>query len=282
MVAANEAKKRNSTADSLHPCKFTSSMLVLFFVLAFLFTWAVLIPALALAPEEYQIALITFAAFGPFVSAMVTIQLHWGWTGVRRWLRQVFTSRISVPVFLAGMIVIPVAIGVSQYGLFRTLGGEHDFSAAVPWYLYLVYLLPTALLGGGNEEPGWRGFALPALLERMHPIGAAVLLGGVHAAWHLPLMGLYDTTFGWFLFNVIPLTFLLNWFYLKSRGSVIPVMLLHAGTNVVGSFFPTPTDVLGGFGTNMFMRGTVYWVIAIVLVISTKGMLGYESPDSQS
>ena len=65
--------------------------------------------------------------------------------------------------------------------------------------------------------------------------------------------------------------------YLKSRGSVIPVMLLHAGTNAIGNFVPTPLVVHGGFGTEMVLRGSVYWVMAIVIVILTKGRLGADS-----
>ena len=121
---------------------------------------------------------------------------------------------------------------------------------------------------------------VPALLERLHPVLAAAVLGVIHSAWHLPLMGHYDTTFGWFLFDVIPLTFVLNWFYLKSRKSAIPVMLLHAGTNVISSFVPTPMDVLGGLGTYMLLRGLVYWGMAITLVVVTKGRLGWNSADS--
>jgi membrane protease YdiL (CAAX protease family) len=82
------------------------------------------------------------------------------------------------------------------------------------------------------------------------------------------------------LFNVIPLTVVLNWFYLKSRGSVIPVMLLHASTNVIDNFVPTPMVVLGGFGTAWVLRGLVYWAMAIVLVILTKGRLGRETTDT--
>ena len=93
------------------------------------------------------------------------------------------------------------------------------------------------------------------------------------------MMNAYDTTFGWFLFNAIPLTVIFNWFYLKSRGSVIPVMLLHAGTNAIGNYIPTPVVVLGGLGTDMFLRGSVYWVMAIVLVVMTKGRLGADSND---
>ena len=57
-------------------------------------------------------------------------------------------------------------------------------------------------------------------------------------------------------------------------------MLLHAGTNVIGSFLPTPMDVLGGLGTYMFLRGFVYWGIAIALIIVTKGRLGWDSTDA--
>jgi len=53
-------------------------------------------------------------------------------------------------------------------------------------------------------------------------------------------------------------------------------MLLHAGTNVIGDFFPTPIVLLNGLGTYMVLRGIVYWVIAIALIVITKGRLGYD------
>jgi len=194
-----------------HQFQYTPHMLVLYFALAFAITWVILIPALATVSEDQQILFIVPAAFGPFLSAMITIWTSKGWAELRQWLRQVFTLRIPVILYLAGAFFLPIGIGVLQYGLYRVLGGEPDFSTAIPWYLYLLYLVLTALLTGGNEEPGWRGFALPALLERFHPVLAAIILGVIHAAWHLPLMSHYDTTFGWFLFDVIPLTFMLNW-----------------------------------------------------------------------
>jgi len=252
-------------------------MLVLYFVLAFGITWAVLIPALSSVPEGGLTPFFILAAFGPFLAAIITMWVGRGGAELRRWLAQIFKLRIPVVLYLAGAFFLPMAMGVLHFGLYGALGGTPDFSTAIPWYFYLLYLLPTALLTGGNEEPGWRGFALPALLERMHPLWATLILGIAHSAWHLPLMSYYDTTFGWYLFNVLPLTVILNWLYLKSRGSVIPVMLLHAGTNVIGSFLPTPEDVLDGLGTYMFLRGAVYWGMAIVLLIATRGRLGYES-----
>ena len=257
--------------------RYTLRMLVLYFVLTFVITWGILIPTLSLVPEDRQLLWIIFSAFGPFLAAVITIWTGKGRTALHQWLHQVFRQRIPVILYLAGAFFLPFVIGVLHYGLYGFLGGEPDFSKALPWYLYPVNLLFVTLLTGGNEEPGWRGFALPALLERFHPMLAALILGTIHAAWHLPFLSQYGTTFGWYLFNLIPLTVVLNWFYLKSRKSVVPVMLLHASTNVIGNLIPTPMVVLGGLGTYMVLRGLVYWAMAIVIVVLTRGRLGYQS-----
>lgn len=254
----------------------TPPMFILFFILAFAITWAVIIPGLSLVPEDSQLLLFSIAAFGPFFSAVIVIWIHAGRSALGVWLKRIFKFRISIILYLSGTFLLPIGIGVLHFGLYRILGGEPDFSNAIPWYLYLVYLIPTALLTGGNEEPGWRGFALPALLKWFHPINATLILGVIHGAWHLPMMSHYDTEFIWYLFNIIPLTFIFNWLYLKSHQCVIPVMLFHAGTNVIGSFIPAPTDVLDGFGTFMVLRGIVYWGLAVIIVVLTKGNLGYK------
>jgi membrane protease YdiL (CAAX protease family) len=199
-----------------------------------------------------------------------------GKKSLTQWLRKVFNPRVPFLLYLAGALLLPLVFGGLHFLLYRALGGTVDFSAASPWYTYPAYLIPTALLTGGNEEPGWRGFALPGLLQWFHPIITALILGLIHAAWHLPLLNHYQTTFGIYAFNVIGLTFLLNWFYMKSKGSIFPVMLLHAATNVVGEFIPMPMELLGGTAIFMVLRGTVYWAIAVTLIVITKGRLGCE------
>jgi hypothetical protein len=54
-------------------------------------------------------------------------------------------------------------------------------------------------------------------------------------------------------------------------------MLFHASTNVISSFIPTAQDVLGGFDDYMVLRGAVYWIMAIVILVLTKGRLGYNA-----
>jgi len=254
--------------------------IILFFVLTFLITWSFLIPW-ANGPRSGDSLALPCAGYGPFLAAVIVIWISKGRTELRHWVVKAFRLRIPVILYLAGAFFLPFVVGSLQYGLYRVLGGEPDFSTANPWDLYVANLVLVFLLYGGNEEPGWRGFALPALLERFHPLLATLVLGVIHSAWHLPMLNHYGTTFGWYLFNVIPLTAIFNWFYLKSRRSVIPVMLLHAGTNVIANFIPTPMAVLGGLGTEIFLRGLVYWAMAIVLVILTKGRLGADSNNTQ-
>lgn len=40
--------------------------------------------------------------------------------------------------------------------------------------------------GTVQEEPGWRGFALPRMQRPMHPVSATVGLVVVHTFWHAP------------------------------------------------------------------------------------------------
>ena len=250
-------------------------MLILYFVLTFLISWVVWSPTLLGAPEGLDIPLVSLGAFGPFIAACIVIRAGKRQGGIKGWLGEMFAARGRVLAILAGAFVLPIAVGGLHFALYRALGGRPDFSGAWPWFAYLIALIPTALLTGGNEEPGWRGFALPELVGRFHPVAAALILGAVHSLWHLPLMGRYDTSFGIYLFNLLGLTFILNWLYFRSRGCIIPVMLFHAGTNVIGSFLPAPDDVLGGAGSFMLLRGIVYWAAAIVLLIATRGTLGY-------
>lgn len=240
-----------------------------YFALAIIWTWAFLIPAVKITNDTHRTLMIIVAAYGPFLAAMATIRVFEGKEKLRGWLKTIFRFKIPVVLYLAGAFLIPILIGSLHYLTYRIVGGIPNPGSAEPWFMYLFALIPTALLTGGNEEPGWRGYALPVLNRLTSPLLAGLILGLVHSLWHLPMMENYQTNIFWYAFNLIPLTFLFNWFYQRSRGSIWPVMLFHAGTNVIGAFMPTPLNVLGGWGDGTVLRGIVYWIMLIVLIAVT-------------
>lgn len=242
----------------------------LYVFLTFVWTWSFLYLSQSYSSETQRTLLIIVAAFGPFLSAVITMWIFEGRADLRKWLRSIFRFRTPIYLYLAGAFFIPLLIGSLQYLIYRLLGGSPGFPGAEPWYTYLGYLIPTAMLTGGNEEPGWRGYALPVLNRLTTPLAAGLILGVIHSLWHLPLMSQYGTNMIYYMFNLVPLTFLFNWFYEKSRGSIWPVMLFHAGTNVIGRYMPVQANVLGSWGDETVLRGLVYWIMALVLFAFTR------------
>lgn len=77
---------------------------------------------------------------------------------------------------------------------------------------------------------------------------------------------------------VVPLSIITTWLTLKSGGSVIPAMLFHGGGNVYSPLFPMETISVGSVVLDFIaLKGIVYAAIAIVLIVVTKGRLGFRT-----
>lgn len=127
-----------------------------------------------------------------------------------------------------------------------------------------LQLLPAALVfavtvffgGPLGEEPGWRGWLLPALLPGRSPLLASLLVGLLWGVWHLPLhlRGIYDDTSGSGLSGILVrlaasclLAVLLTVVSLQARGSLPLLVLAHASVNNSSGYWlpiTTATTVL--------------------------------------
>jgi membrane protease YdiL (CAAX protease family) len=168
-----------------------------------------------------------------------------------------------------------------------SLGGQSGVALSTDWLLYFAYLIPTALLSGGNEEPGWRGYITPVLLDRFNLILSHVIVGTFWALWHIPLYlqngwGGDDQPIVWLIIYCIPLSMILTWLFYRSRRSVLPVMLFHAGSNVVFRYFPMETQIFDNLKDEFtVIKAVVYGLIAIALLTATKGTLGYRKKETE-
>jgi membrane protease YdiL (CAAX protease family) len=165
-----------------------------------------------------------------------------------------------------------------------------------------------ALIGRGNEKPGWRGLALPKLQERYTPVSATLTLGVVWALWHLPLLSTGTTEFhglasfvelapttGVRTLNIVGVAFVLTWIYRESKasasgrdpeavhnttGSVLLAIIAHTGFNTANStLVPHPLEAIsaGDSTTILVVTTVVLWVVVAVLFVATRGQFGYES-----
>ena len=275
--------------------KKTKRMLILFFVLAYAIIWVVLLPILLLPQRAEQLDfLLMVAAYAPFLAALITTLVYEGRSGLWKWLKSVFKWRIPFWWYLVGGVLINFLFVALHIGLYILLGGHIVLAGGdPPWYSYLVTFPIIVLINfpfgsGLGEEAGWRGFALPKLLERFSPVTASIILGVLWGFWHTPalLMSSWEgSSQGLLLFvYVIPLTMIMTWVYCKSRGSAIPVMLMHTGGNLYGSMLTSSlimeTVLVDSPGLDFTILKTIYYTaVAVILLIVTKGRLGYSGKE---
>ena len=118
-----------------------------------------------------------------------------------------------------------------------------DFLARLPAWHHLLFLLPVILVtdtGPLGEEFGWRGFALPRLLQRQRPLAAALILGVIWWAWHLPTffipaLSQSRLSIAIFLVNTVALSVIMTWLYQRTRGDLLLMILVHLAANYCGA-----------------------------------------------
>ncbi len=137
-------------------------------------------PGAASSPSR---ALHYVAAFGPSLAGLIMAGRIEGRTGLRRMLARTVPTRSGLPWYAVVLIGFPAVNLVAAWLL------APQFLATLPSWDRLLYRLPLTLVvdtGPLGEEFGWRGFALPRLLQRWRPLPAALILGAIWWAWHLP------------------------------------------------------------------------------------------------
>ncbi|MGJ3509833.1 CPBP family intramembrane glutamic endopeptidase [Enemella sp. A6] len=213
---------------------------------------------------------------GPFAAALLMTRITEGRDGRRRFWRRIVQWRAHPGWYVLALLIIPVATGLGYL-----LGSGAEGGSGGPAALgllagtYLMYLIG----GPFQEEPGWRGFALPRLQQRLHPVAAAFVLGVIHCCWHAPLFltDEWDTArqdpsqYAAYFLLVVSLSFVLSWLANGSRGSVLLVILGHNSLNwaLYGTETLTGREVVSNWPAAIGLA-----VLAVIAVVVTRGRLG--------
>ncbi len=253
--------------------KILKAPVISFFILAYLISWLFWLPLLFMGSESGGLFmfLLIVGGQGPFAAAIIISKLMGDFKGFTRLL---LMWRISFKWYLAAL-ALPVLISIVAYGVFVTIGGTPMLPPETPpLYVYPLLLLFVMFLGGGLEEPGWRGFALPMLLKRHTPFLASIFIGIVWAIWHLPLFfaplsSQFGLPFGWYFLNALALSVIFTWLFLKSDGSTVTAIVLHGGVNAALTFYPGMSNITTTWGTLPFYAPITIgsWLIAGLLLV---------------
>lgn len=262
-----------------------------FFALTYFWSWSVWF-LVALAPQGLagQIGLYV-GTFGPAIAAAVMTKIQYG--SFRDWARRIIAWRVA-PKWYLFVFGFPMLFALSVTAVHTLSGNSIDPTLLVerlPEYLPLLAF--TMIFGGGNEEPGWRGFALDSLQCRFGPIRATLLLGLIWALWHLPLLIANPTaTHGstsWAsllltslvtLVSIILYSFWYTWLYNRTR-SILLCILLHASFNTSNMLLILlPQSAVQGatYQTLLWISvGTLLFSV-MTLIVTTRGHLGQQHP----
>ena len=232
--------------------------LPLFFVLAFLLSWLAW-PLVILNPESSPLL-----PFGPLIAAAVVAAL----SGRLRELFGQLGRWRSAPRWYLAAVLVPVAVTALAAVVTVAAGGSASAGPGLPgWAQVAATFLSTVVLVGLFEEVGWRGFALPRLQQRMSGRRAALLLGVIWAAWHLPEL-VSDPTGQrpviQFLVLVVAQSVFLSWLYNGSAAGLPLVIISHATVDTAARFVLPPFAASSPQLVWWSLAGL--WVVAAVIV----------------
>ncbi len=278
-----------TTQTSNNP--FVRRPLLAYFVLAYAFLWLYylgIVPLLLgllrldMRSSDWLSALLTvIAGWTPALAAAIVTGACDGTGGVRRLFGMFFHFRLPARWYLAALL--PALLAIAAGGLYHVLGGAAAAGAALSPATW-AFVLCSGLLGAATgEEPGWRGFALPRLLQKYNPLTASLLLSAVWSGFHLPvlfargLMGL-DLLIYLLVYLVynFSLTALMTWIFLRTPASLVPMVLAHFTANV------TPVVMVAGLGLGqeipVFYVTTGLSFITILLIWAKGGFVRQTKP----
>lgn len=239
-----------------------------FVVLTFALSWTLWFASGVTRPAGPNTVLFLLGVFAPGIVALGLTALAGGRAAVVALLRRLVDWEVPARWYLFA-ISFMVAIKLSAALVHRVaFGAWPAFGQDSLPLMIAAALLSTATGGQAGEELGWRGYALPRLAVRFGLGPASVLLGVIWAVWHLPLFfapvgDTFGQSFPLYFLQVIALSVTIAWLYSNTRGSLLPVMLLHAAVNNTKDIVPSVDT--GATNPWALSHSSIAWVTVTLL-----------------
>ncbi len=224
-----------------------------FFLVTFIWSWLIWAPLILSShsiipvPDKLlsiiTIPVIMVGVFGPLAGALFALHKEKGKDSAKKYLKSFFDFRLGWKAYFIPILIFGGSSFIAWF--LPELFGEERLQMILPSvWLFVPYLLIMILLGGGQEEFGWRGYALPLLEAKLGIWSSNIILGIIHAFWHLPLWFIKGTSqsymnFGGFILLIVGYSFILSWIRIISGNRPFSGLYAHGLANAFIPFMPT-------------------------------------------
>jgi uncharacterized protein len=277
------AKTRNNPMAAFNRTQksfITRRPLLSYFVLSYALFWLALVLFITVVTTSglkmdslptWAMPLIQISgSWMPTVAALIVTGKTEGRSGVKRLLLRFAQFRLPSRWYFAALL--PFGLAFATAGIYKLGGGAASGGVTLSLSFWVGLIAINLFTGATGEESGWRGFALPRLLEKYGPLKAGILVGLAWNFWHLPLW--FTSGFSslnlveyilFFSVAIISLAVLMTWIFCKTPNSLIPMAITHfsfnAGFSLIG-----PQGL--GLGSNLALMG----ILATLLLVSAIGV----------
>ena len=245
------------------------SPLIFFILIAFLIG----IPALYISTLQVsvgiQLLLFLLGSYGVGIAAFITLRSFHLTKESDELVTRLKTWRNSPANYL-------ISIGISTVIWLLTALIVYFLGTTINASWIALAAFPIIFITNLGEEIGWRGFALPQLLKSYQPLNASIILGIVWGVFHFPLYWQRPLFAILFLAFTPALSIIITWLFLKSKGSILLITLVHATYNAwVQVFLTTNGELI------MAVSVGVSWMF-VILLLTRYGVRLSNSPGSLS
>ena len=229
-----------------------------FFIITYVWSWIIWLPFVLPSFGLYEMTetlqglvmpALMLGAFGPLAAALILTYREGGLKAIKAYFKRCLNFRMK-PIYY--VIAVVLALGITAlahysaniFGMDALPNNLIPEEISIPIYILIVpYMIMMFLVGGGQEEFGWRGYAQDPLQDRYGIIIGSLILGLLWGLWHSPLWLIQNEGHSYYPLIAF-LIFTTSWsvvigiiYNLSGKKVVIP-WIMHSINNLSVPLFP--------------------------------------------